>query len=193
MDNNQLMRNFHKIALMIGRARFMDMDSRPKTNPAQLGLLALLVEVQEASQKELVQSLDIRPSSLSELLKKLEGKGYIERRQDPDDKRNMIVSLTEAGEIAAKEMAKGHDAFSDRMFAALSEEEKAQLNNLLEKLIDAWRDDFSGDAARMRPAPHSCEEHPFDGHPFGGHGFDRRKWKAFTGMACNPHTGEGWE
>ena len=45
--------------------------------------------------KDLAEKLDIRPSSLSEALDRLQEKEFITRSTDENDKRKVIVSLTD--------------------------------------------------------------------------------------------------
>ena len=55
--------------------------------------------------KELGKRLFLDSGTLTPLLKKLEGRGYVERKRDSHDERNMIVSLTEKGQELKKEAA----------------------------------------------------------------------------------------
>ena len=55
--------------------------------------------------KELGKRLFLDSGTLTPLLKKLEGQGYVERKRDSHDERNMIVSLTEKGQELKKEAA----------------------------------------------------------------------------------------
>lgn len=87
------------------------------------------------TQKELQEILQIQPGSMSELLAKLEEKGLILRRKDDEDKRRSILTLTEAGQTAAKEQ-QGEEK---PLFGALDETEQEELKNLLGKLLDSWK------------------------------------------------------
>ena len=62
-------------------------------------VLTLLQESDGISQRKLALILDIRPQSLSELLGKLERDGLIRREKNEDDKREILVSLTEVGRV----------------------------------------------------------------------------------------------
>lgn len=85
-------------------------------------------------QKTLTEELKINPSSVSELITKLQNDGYVKRTVDPDDKRATLITLTELGEARAAEL---QDERSDRLgkaFTNLTDDEKEQLIALLEKL-----------------------------------------------------------
>jgi hypothetical protein len=64
-------------------------------------VLALLAVKPETTQRELSFLLDMRQQSLSELLAKLEEKGFVTREKSEQDGRVTVVKLTEAGAAAA--------------------------------------------------------------------------------------------
>ena len=98
-------------------------------------ILRILSEEESISQRQLQEILDIKPGSLSEVLAKLEDKGFIQREKSQSDKRAVIIHITEAGKAAAKHAdMKSHDT----PFACLEEAEKETLRGLLKKLLDAW-------------------------------------------------------
>ena len=95
-------------------------------------VLALLSAKPETTQRELSFLLDMRQQSLSELLSKLEEKGYVTREKSADDGRVTVVRLTEAGAEAAPnpdEMEQQADALD-----CLDDEERAQFEKTVEKI-----------------------------------------------------------
>lgn len=88
------------------------------------------------SQMDLQEMLGIQPGSISEILSKVEGKGLISRRKSEEDKRKIIVELTEAGKQHVTEYRASHR--NRDKFAALSEEQKEQLKELLSILVASW-------------------------------------------------------
>ena len=93
-------------------------------------------------QKTLTERLRINPSSVSELISKLENDGYVRRTVDPSDKRATLITLTELGEARTAELADERNERLDRAFAALTDAEKEQLIGLLRKLNEAaWGGD----------------------------------------------------
>lgn len=98
-------------------------------------VLALLKAKPETTQRELSFLLDMRQQSLSELLAKLEEKGYITREKSAEDGRVTVVRLTEAGAEAApspQQMETRADALD-----CLDEEEQAQLEALTNKVTES--------------------------------------------------------
>ncbi len=79
--------------------------------------------------RDLAFLLDIRQQSLNELLKKLEADGLIERRPSQEDRRVMVVHLTEAG--------RGTPLSGPRAdyLDSLTDEEATTLARLLDKVI----------------------------------------------------------
>ena len=87
-------------------------------------------------QKTLTEELRINPSSVSEMISKLENDGYVKREVDPADKRATLISLTELGEARTAELSDERNERLDKAFGALTDAEKEQLIALLEKLTE---------------------------------------------------------
>ena len=85
-------------------------------------------------QKTLTEELRINPSSVSELITKLQNDGYVKRTVDPEDKRATLITLTELGEARAAELQDEKSEMLGKAFANLTDGEKEQLIALLEKL-----------------------------------------------------------
>ncbi|MDN6697680.1 MAG: MarR family transcriptional regulator [Lacticaseibacillus paracasei] len=121
--------------------RFGDRQRQPN----QLRLLRLLDNKDELTNSDLVEALDIRPSSVSALVQKLEDLGLISRRESETDKRVQLIALTDDGKKFIETTGKLKTDLPDQIFSGLSEEEQAQLLTLIEKLSAdlATRDDLS--------------------------------------------------
>ncbi|MGX7198113.1 MarR family winged helix-turn-helix transcriptional regulator [Enterococcus olivae] len=94
------------------------------------------------SQGSLAELLDIRPSSLAELLKKLEKAEAVKRVEDDYDKRIKRVYLTEKGRERIIESQPLRENLSTRFFAGLTEEEQIKLGNYLNKLMAGWPEEI---------------------------------------------------
>lgn len=95
-------------------------------------ILALLRLKPEMSQKDLSKILDIRSQSLGELLAKLERSGYITRSPLEEDRRVMMIHLTEAGKSASEQ---GDDSLDlESILDCLEKDEQANLSNYLQRL-----------------------------------------------------------
>ena len=105
-----------------------------KGENSQRRALILLKRSGSVSQRELTRRLSIKPGSMSEVLTKLTNKGFIKRTPSEDDKRTMIVSLTEKGAALAESATEYRSERRHEMFAGLEDEEKRTLLDLLEKV-----------------------------------------------------------
>ena len=97
-------------------------------------ILRFIGEQEPISQNRLSELLGIRPQSLSETLKKLEQDGYIRRTKNEADKRETLVSLTDAGRQRQEEVQSARAEQVERFLAPLTEEERRHLFYLLAKL-----------------------------------------------------------
>ena len=126
-------------------------------------VLALLKAKPETTQRELSYLLDMRQQSLSELLAKLEEKGYVSREKSQEDGRVTVVRLTDAGADAApspEQMQARADALD-----CLSDEERTQLEALTDKVTSS----LEGKLEEMGIDPHRGPR-PMRGPHHGPHG-----------------------
>ncbi|MGN0976843.1 MAG: MarR family winged helix-turn-helix transcriptional regulator [Faecousia sp.] len=98
-------------------------------------LMTLVARKPGITQKELAEALGIQPASVSEVLYKLERKGFVTREKAEQDRRSIRVTLTEEGQQHLNQPEPDLSA----AFQALSSEEKAQLARLLGKLLQDWQ------------------------------------------------------
>ena len=59
--------------------------------------MMVLWERQEVTSKEIGEKLNLDSGTLTQVIKKLEEKGLVTRRRSPEDERNLVVALTDAG------------------------------------------------------------------------------------------------
>ena len=126
------------------------MHHRPGAGSArgQNLVLSILAGRKTMSQRELQQMLAVQPGSISEIVSKLEKKGYV-TREKAEDKRGNMLSITEAG-IGAIPQAQADP--EDELFAALDSNERETLSGLLRKLLNDWAEklDAAGGRASVR-------------------------------------------
>ena len=96
--------------------------------------MMVLWEKKSINVKNLGQILYLDSGTLTPLLKKLEGKGYIARQRSTSDERNLIVTVTESGE-ALKESAVSIPAEIGKC-SNLEPEEAVQLYRILYKMLN---------------------------------------------------------
>ena len=90
----------------------------------------------ELSQRELVELTHLRAPSISAILKKMEEAALVERRSNPEDLREIRVSLTDAGKELDRKILLHLSDSDARAIEGLSEEELALLMRLLARVRD---------------------------------------------------------
>lgn len=193
--NIKIVHQLHKVGRLQRRTRKANrgMDA----TRGQGRVLALLGLKPEISQKDLTFLLGMRQQSVAELLMKLEEKGFIEREQATEDRRQMLVKLTEAGrEEAARIDTNPKASFLD----CLEDDEKETLSGYLTRLIEALEEevgDGEDDLYEMHrkhfeemfdgEVPEGFPERPH-GYGHGGHGSHGHGHGGGRGHGgCGPH------
>jgi DNA-binding MarR family transcriptional regulator len=82
----------------------------------------------------LAEHLRIAPRSATEVADDLQHSGLIERRPDPDDRRAVLVALTDQGKRITEAIQAARQAEGERFFAALNPTDRADLARVLRKL-----------------------------------------------------------
>src|SRR5919201_3969687 len=77
----------------------------------------------------------ISTAGMTNRLDRLEQAGLVRRRPDPDDRRGILVELTAKGRELADAAVDAHRGLSKRLLGGLDTRERAQLDQLLRKLL----------------------------------------------------------
>ena len=123
--------------------------------PAVGRLLACTAENPGVSSRELCELLDVRPSSLSEMLARAEADGLLTRAVDEEDRRIQRISLSEKGQRILSDMEAVRSLDAQKKTACFTDEEKQQFCALCNKLsehIERLALDLPEDR-RMPPPP----------------------------------------
>ncbi len=96
--------------------------------------MMILWEDKQSNVKELGKKLFLDSGTLTPLLKKLEAKGYIERKRSKTDERNLIVSITPEG-MDLRDRARSVPSKMGKC-VCLSPGESKTLYDLLYKVLD---------------------------------------------------------
>ncbi len=105
---------------------------------SQKRVLRLLRESGPVTQQALTARLNVQPGSASEVIRRLEETGLILRSPNALDRRTSDIRLTAEGKAQADRAEAEIQARRREMFSCLSDEEKAQLLTLLQKLSEDW-------------------------------------------------------
>ena len=102
----------------------------------QLAVLATLDAFAAVSQAELCRRTNIDRSDMNAVVNALESEGIVTRVSDPDDRRQNIVEMTEAGKAHFLRLKTGLAKAEDRALAPLSKADRRELLRLLRILHD---------------------------------------------------------
>lgn len=86
------------------------------------------------SQKELKEKLMLEFATINKVAGRLQERGLVTKSKNPDDLRASIVSLNMEGEKITDQIQQCWDNLEKDFFRGLSQEERAQLKQLLSKL-----------------------------------------------------------
>ena len=125
------------------------------TTRGQGRILALLKLRDGISTKDLSYLLGVRVSSLNELLAKLEKSGHITREPSEQDKRVMLVKLTEKGRNAEEPETADFGA----IFDCLSEDEQQAFGEYLDRVTAAITDKLGYDDGEEFERMTAAREH----------------------------------
>src|SRR5918997_5839097 len=106
------------------------------THPQYLVMLALW-QHEALSLRRLGELVSLDPTTLSPLVKRLEAVGYLVRQRDPDDERNLNLSLTTEGRNLRRRALKIPPAIMDRL--GMSVDQLQSLNAVLTDVINRTR------------------------------------------------------
>ncbi len=88
----------------------------------------------DASMKNIASILGVTAGTLTTLLKKLETKGYITKKQSKEDKRKYFIQITRKGEKVLNVHKEYHENMIDMITRNLSPKEINQLIDLMSKV-----------------------------------------------------------
>jgi DNA-binding MarR family transcriptional regulator len=101
---------------------------------AQFGVLAHLQTAPHISQQALADWLFVTKGNIVGVLNRLEDRGFVERRPDPEDGRTHVVSLTEQGAALAARVVPKHEELVAECMALIAPEDQRMLHQLLHTL-----------------------------------------------------------
>ena len=112
------------------------LDRLGLTYPQYL-VLSVLWENGEQTIGGVATHLDLEPSTITPLVKRLEQAGLVDRRRNPQDERQVKVSLTEQGRALRAETRVLTQALDEK--SGMSIDTLVELNQRIQTLRDAFR------------------------------------------------------
>lgn len=146
-EEEQLLHLFHRAGSLLRRQSH---HRGGGLDHGQGALLRILGERGDMPQRRMQDLFQVRAGSLSEILGKLEHKGFIARERDEEDRRASYIRLTSQGRAFMREETENHTAFARSLFAPLDGEERESLRRILGKMLESWLEEPVG---RRQPGP----------------------------------------
>ena len=101
---------------------------------AEIDLIHALRHAPGCTQAKLAELLHADKAAIARRTKNLEAKGFLVRRDDPDDRRSQLLYPTEKAEAMRSSKAEIESSFYEYLTSALTGEEAASFAALLDKL-----------------------------------------------------------
>jgi len=100
----------------------------------QLGVMEALLHLGPLTQRVLIDKVLTSPGNMTDLIDKLEKRGYVSRCRVESDRRNVEVGLTPAGQVFIETLFPQHAGDIAAAMGGLTDTEIATLDTLLRRL-----------------------------------------------------------
>ncbi|SRR6056297_2036416 len=101
---------------------------------SQFGVLEVLHHLGPLNQRAIGEKLLKSGGNITMVIDNLEKCGYVKRERDPDDRRAVLIHLTDSGKSFIKDFFPKHLDKIKEEFSVLTEDEKEELGRLCKKL-----------------------------------------------------------
>ncbi len=95
----------------------------------QFILLKSMVYGAGVTQRQLGEKVHKKPANITRMLDRLEAKDFVVRRDDPDDRRALLVFLTEMGLELVEKVEGVFQSYSAQLFSGISDNEQQIIRN----------------------------------------------------------------
>lgn len=168
--SSELYDALQKLNRYIHRTKHREVNLKDGIHRGQRKLLLLISENDGIIQRDLAEMLDMRPSSLTEVLSNLEKNSLIRREQDEKDRRVMHVYLSEEGKELLEEIRKINGRLPDSIFNCLTTEDKEKMLEIVNKVNNNLEDldNLNGkDEYKDKNIKSGCLHHGYGEHHKG--------------------------
>lgn len=123
------------------RSRLDDALRHLDLSSLQYTILSVLARNENLSSSRLSRRFYVTPQTMGEIIQLLERKGLIERREDPANRKALLLSLTKLGKSVGAEADVHVNELERRIFGSLSGAEHATMRSILSRTIASLRAD----------------------------------------------------
>ena len=102
--------------------------------PVQFAALVKLYDLGEVSQNQLGRNTAMDASTMQGVIKRLASRGLIQRKADPNDRRRLLLNLSEEGKKVVELAIPSGLIITNSTLSPLSEDEKKTFVELLAKI-----------------------------------------------------------
>lgn len=120
----------------IAASKNAELKELSKNQPAALMIIGLEKEIMPST---IGIYMGMDRSSLSRMVDSLEEKGFVRRNNDPEDRRKVLVSLTEKGERCSEILNKISEEMSVELLGLAGEQDFRDFENSLETMLRVLR------------------------------------------------------
>jgi len=111
-----------------------------KVTLPQLRVLVMVEDGAPLNMSAVAEGLGVNPSNASRTCDRLVRSGLLDRREDPDDRRNVVLSLTPAGRRVVRSMLGQRRTIFQQVLDGMRAADRAKLSAGLTAFSDAARD-----------------------------------------------------
>lgn len=103
-------------------------------------LLHLLWEREGRTHSELAEAMNVQPATITKMLQRMERRGFVVRKQDPEDERVSRVYLGDGGRAVRTRLEQILKQQEEELLEGFDREEREQLLRFLARIRDGMRD-----------------------------------------------------
>ncbi len=135
-----MVRTDTELADLLHQWRELMASARPRWTAAdltftQLRALSVLARKQPQRMSDLAEALDMTPASASALIDRIDQRGFVARRSDPDDRRTVLVELSRRGQHILDIMERGSSDHFGRLIEKMTPGERDALKTTLHAFL----------------------------------------------------------
>jgi DNA-binding MarR family transcriptional regulator len=133
-------RNDAELGELLHQWRELMASARPRWTAAdltftQLRGLSVLARKQPQRMSDLAEALDMTPASASALIDRMDQRGFVTRRSDPNDRRTVLVELSRRGQRILDVMERGSSDHFGRLIEKMTPAERDALATTLRAFL----------------------------------------------------------
>ena len=131
---DQAVTAFVQAARLLDGPRLHVWDERGLTLP-QLRILFRVRQEPDVGVKELAQAFAVSTSNVTQQVDKLVARGLVARTERPEDRRQVMLTLTDEGRQVAGEVSQATRGYLQALLGRLTPSEQEELTRLLRRLV----------------------------------------------------------